>query len=180
MQATHKLLWINIKQFVWLIFLSPFNFFFAVVAVIFSGAESDEKRDASRKKPKEKKFHVEDEEEKDKRSKPFSHSPEEDEDEGQKKRGSRESLNRWTKRAKGLPLKTKAVGKEAEQFNGLHHSKEITEEDEVKKKRNTQRSPEEKELQIIARRAPEERKAVEEEGSGSHKSEVCCLPVTLF
>lgn len=142
------------------------------------GAGSDEKRDVTRNTSKEKKFDDEDEEEKDERSALFSHKledkeeePEEEEDEREMKRGSRESLKRWTKRAKGLTLKKKAVGKEVQELNSQrevpHHSKEVTEEDVVRKKK----SPEEKELQMIARRAPEERRGSEEEGSASRKSE---------
>lgn len=142
------------------------------------GAGSDEKRDVTRNTSKEKKFDDEDEEEKDERSALFSHKledkeeePEEEEDEREMKRGSRESLKRWTKRAKGLTSKKKAVGKEVQELNSQrevpHHSKEVTEEDVVRKKK----SPEEKELQMIARRAPEERRGSEEEGSASRKSE---------
>ncbi|XP_042246865.1 chromogranin-A [Thunnus maccoyii] len=142
------------------------------------GAGSDEKRDVTRNTSKEKKFDDEDKEEKDERSALFSHKledkeeePEEEEDEREMKRGSRESLKRWTKRAKGLTLKKKAVGKEVQELNSQrevpHHSKEVTEEDVVRKKK----SPEEKELQMIARRAPEERRGSEEEGSASRKSE---------
>ena len=93
------------------------------------------------------------------------------------KRGSRESLKRWTKRGKGFQLKRKASGKEVQQLSSQqevpHHSKEVTEDEEEMKKRDTQRSPEEKELQMIARGAPEERRGLEEEGSASRKPEVC-------
>lgn len=154
---------------------------------MLSGVGSDEKRDATRRNSlKEKKFDDEDKEEKDKRTGPFSHKledkeeeQEEEEDEGEMKRGSREGLKRWTKRAKGLSLKKKSVGKEVQELNSQrevpHHSKEVTEEDVVKKKK----SPEEKELQMIARRAPEERRGSEEEGSASRKSEVCCKSLYL-
>ncbi|XP_070705896.1 chromogranin-A [Pempheris klunzingeri] len=145
------------------------------------GAGSDEKRDAPRDKSKEKKSDGEDEEEKDKRSALFSHNrekeQEEDEGEGETKSGSRQSPKQWTKRGKVLPLKKKAVRKEAQQLDGQqevpHHSKEVPveEEEEEKKKRGTQRSPEERELQMIARRGPEERRGLEEEGSASRKSE---------
>ncbi|XP_076611821.1 uncharacterized protein LOC143335971 [Chaetodon auriga] len=141
------------------------------------GAVSGEKRAVPRNKSKERKFDEEDEEEKDKRSALFSHKQEEKqeerEDEGETKRGSRESLKRWTRRGKTLPLKRKAVGQEAQQ-EVPHHSKEVSEEEEeeeMKKKRAMQRSPEEKELQMIARRGPEERRGMEEEGSASRKSE---------
>ncbi|XP_044026100.1 chromogranin-A [Siniperca chuatsi] len=143
------------------------------------GAGSGEKRDVPRNKSKEKKSDEEDEEEKNKRSALFSHKREEEqeeqEEEGEMKRGNKQSLKRWTKRGKALPLKKKAVGKEGQQLNSQqevpHHSKEFTEEKEEKKKRDTQRSPEEKELQMIARRVPEERRGSEEEGSASRKSE---------
>ncbi|KAM7395619.1 hypothetical protein PAMA_007065 [Pampus argenteus] len=139
------------------------------------GARSDENGDATKDKSKEK-FDDEDEEEKAKRSPLFSHKQEdkeeeEEEDGGEIKRGSKESLKRWTKRAKGLMLKKKSVGKNVQELNSQqevpHHSKEVTEEDVVKKKK----SPEEKELQMIALRAPEERRGLEEEGSASRKSE---------
>ncbi|KAM7368081.1 hypothetical protein PAMP_014332 [Pampus punctatissimus] len=137
-------------------------------------ARSDENRDATKNKSKEK-FDDEDEEEKAKRSALFSHKQEdkeeEEEDGGEMKRGSKDSLKRWTKRAKGLMLKKKAVGKNVQELNSQqevpHHSKEVTEEDVVKKKK----SPEEKELQMIALRAPEEKRGLEEEGSASRKSE---------
>lgn len=149
---------------------------------------SSETRDVPRTKPKEKKLVEEDDEVKDKRSSFFPHKqeekPEEEEDEGETKRGSRESLKRWTKRGKALPLKRKAVGKEAQELDGQqevpHHSKEVPEEEEEeKKKRVVQRSPEEKELQMIAKRGPEERRALEEEGSASRKSEVRCPSLHL-
>lgn len=118
-------------------------------------------------------FGEKDEEEQKKRSSLFSHKQEED-----VKRGSRESLKRWAKRGKnGLQLKKKTGGKEAQHVSGQqevpHHSKELAEDgEEKKKKRDTQRSPEEKELQMLASRAPEERKGLEEEGSASRKTEV--------
>ncbi|KAM9339531.1 uncharacterized protein ABDE67_017176 [Symphorus nematophorus] len=139
------------------------------------GAGSGEKRDVTRSKYKEKMSDEEDEEDKDKRLALFSRKQEEkqheEEDEGETKRGSRENLKRWTKRGKALSLKkNKAVGKEVQQ-EVSHHSKEVSEEEEAKKKRDAQRSPEEKELQMIARRGPEERRGSEEEGSASRKSE---------
>ncbi|KAM9840037.1 uncharacterized protein ACBR49_015458 [Aulostomus maculatus] len=135
------------------------------------GAGSEEKRDASQKKSKGKRFHDDDDkEEEEKKSAVVSHSQEEEQEEEEEKRGSRESLPRWTKRAKLLPLKKKAAGKEGD-HEGRRHLKENPEEEEVKKKRNAQRSPEEKELQMIAQRSPEERRALEEEGSASRKSE---------
>lgn len=125
-----------------------------------------EKRDAPRNKSKEKRVNGEEEEE-DKRS---AHKQEEEE----MKRGSIESLRRWTKRTKAFQVKKNEV----QQHEVPHHSKELTEEEEQeeeeqkKKKRGVNhRSPEEKELQMIARRPPEERRAMEEEGSASRKSE---------
>lgn len=154
---------------------------------VFSLASgSGETRDVHRTKPKEKKLVEEDDKGKDKRSFFFpekqEEKPEEDEDDGETKRGSRESLKRWTKRGKAL--KRKAVGKEAQELDGQqvvpHHSKEVPEEEEEeKKKRVVQRSPEEKELQMIAKRGPEERRALEEEGSASRKSEVRCPSLHL-
>ncbi|TKS76024.1 hypothetical protein D9C73_009815 [Collichthys lucidus] len=143
---------------------------------------SEEKRDEPRNKSKEKKLYEEDEGEKDKRSSAFSHKQEEkqveEEDEEETKRGSREGLKRWTKRGKALALKKKAVGKDVQPLDSQqdvpHHSKEVTEEEEEEveeKKRGVLRSPEEKELQMIARRGPEERRVSEEEGSASRKSE---------
>lgn len=52
-----------------------------------------------------------------------------------------------------------------------HHSKEVSDEVEEKKKRNTQRSLEEKELQMIARSGPVGSRGLEEEGSASRRSE---------
>ncbi|CAN9507736.1 unnamed protein product [Ophioblennius macclurei] len=135
------------------------------------GGESEEKRDPHQNK-KEKKSDGDGE--KDVKSALFSHKhknrDEEEEEEEEVKRGSRESLKRWTKRAKSLSLKRKAAGKEAQQ-EVPHHSKEILEEEEGEEKRDTERSPEERELQMIARRTPEERRVLEEEGSASRKSE---------
>ncbi|XP_029281613.1 LOW QUALITY PROTEIN: chromogranin-A-like [Cottoperca gobio] len=152
------------------------------------GAGSGEKRDAPRIKSKEKKYDEEDEWEEDKRSAFSSHGPKQEEEqegeedegemnEGEMKRES--SLKRWTKRGKALSMKKKAVGKELDSEQEVpHHSQEVTDEEEEeeeekkkKKKRNAQRSPEEKELQMIARRGPEERRGSEEEGSASRKSE---------
>ncbi|XP_060908726.1 chromogranin-A [Labrus mixtus] len=148
------------------------SFFFSV----FPGARSDERRDAHRNKSKERKL---DEEEKDKRSVFSSHKQEQkhpgEEEEEETKRGSIESMKRWTKRGKALSLQKKAAKKDVQQLNSqeevAHHSKEVPEEVEEKKKRNTQRSPEEKELQMIARSGAEERRGSEEEGSANRKTE---------
>ncbi|XP_071760356.2 chromogranin-A [Centroberyx gerrardi] len=144
------------------------------------GDESAEKRDAPENKPEEKNSAEEDEEgvEK-KRSALFSHDDtqvereeeEEEEDEGEMKRGSKDSLKRWTKRAKSSSAKKRAGEKEEEeqqQAEVPHHSKEVAGEEEDEKKGETQ---EEKELQMIARRNPEERRGLEEEGSASRKPE---------
>ncbi|XP_069570505.1 chromogranin-A [Brachyistius frenatus] len=143
------------------------------------GDASDERSDPPTDKSREKKFDEEDEE-KDERSELVSRKhkgkvQEQQEEEEEMKSRSRESLKRWSKRTKALPLKEKADTKEAQQLSSQqevpHHSKEVTEEEDDKKKRATRRSPEEKELQMIARRTPEERRGLEEEGSASRKSE---------
>lgn len=81
------------------------------------------------------------------------------------------------KRGKSAEVKKrkKAAGKEAQ------HSEEEEEEEEENKKRFMGRSPEEKELRMIARGRPKERKrwSEEEEGSGSPKAEVCCPSLYL-
>lgn len=131
------------------------------------GARSGEKKRAARTKSREKKSVEEDEEgeeeEKDKRYP----KEEADEKDGEAKRGSEESSKRVNKRGKSAEVKKrkKAAGKEAQ------HSEE--EEEEEKKKRFMGRSPEEKELRMIARGRPKERKrwSEEEEGSGSPKAE---------
>lgn len=89
-----------------------------------------------------------------------------------------------------------AVAAEAQQMNSQqevpHHSKELSHEEEVvkreeeeeeerekeedegqkkKKKRNWRKTAEEKELQMIASKHPEEKRTSEEEGSASRKSE---------
>lgn len=129
------------------------------------GSGSDEKRHATRNLSKEE------DEEKDKRSSLFSHKhqaarqeQEEEDDGGEVKRGG---LKHWTKRTKGLALRKKSTVRE----EVPHHSKEVMDEDGEKRKRGGLKSPEEQELQMIARRAPVERKGLEDEGSGSRKSE---------
>lgn len=147
---------------------------------IFPGPRSDEKGDVTTNKSTEKKFHEEHEEEEEtgERSAPSSHKQEKEkvEERGtEMKRGSRKSPERWTKRGKSLMLKKEADQQEAREVP--HHSKDVTDEEDEEKeeKRDSLKSPEEKELQMIARRAPEERRVLEEEGSASRKSEVCFL-----
>ncbi|KAM9704310.1 chromogranin-A [Menidia menidia] len=144
------------------------------------GDEPDEEGDASIKYSKQKKSDEEDEEEDNKRAAHFSPKHEgikANEEEDGMKRGSREGLKRWAKRAQTLQLKKKGVEKEARQLSSSHevphHSKEAVEgkEERKKKKRVVLRSPEENELQMIARRAPGERRVMEEEGSASRKPE---------
>ncbi|KAM6915115.1 uncharacterized protein FYW49_010022 [Xenentodon cancila] len=143
------------------------------------GDGSGEKRDASRSKQKKRKFEEEDKGEKDKSATVFSqeHSSKKEGDEKDGvKRGSSGSLKRWTKRAKPLQVKKKTVEDESQLLSSQkevpHHSKEALEGDEEeKKRRDPQRTPEEKELQMIARRSPEETRDLEEEGSASRKSE---------
>ncbi|XP_034555656.1 chromogranin-A [Notolabrus celidotus] len=140
------------------------------------GARSSEKTDAHRNKSKENKSDEEDKEEEDKRSMFLSHRQGQkhqvEEDKKETKRGGLESVKHWTKRGKAMSLRKKAVDKELTSEQEVpHHSKEVSEEVEEKKKRNTQRSLEEKELQMIARSGPVERRGLEEEGSASRKSE---------
>ncbi|XP_017264531.1 chromogranin-A [Kryptolebias marmoratus] len=145
------------------------------------GDGSDEKSTPSRNKSTKGTFEVEDEEESSKRSGPLSqrhNSKEEEKEEDKMKRGSKENIKHWTKRAKSLQLNKKTAKKEEQQFSSQqevpHHSKEAPDEDEEeeeKKKRDAQRSPEEKELQMIARGAPEARRGLEDEGSGIRKEE---------
>ncbi|MED6255421.1 hypothetical protein ATANTOWER_009493 [Ataeniobius toweri] len=140
----------------------------------------DKKRDPSRENPKQKMVETEDQEKSIKRSALFlnKHDGKEEDQKQEKKvvkRGSRESLNHLTQRVKTLPPKKKAEREEASHLGSQqevsHHSKEEADEEQQKKEREPERSPEEKELQMIARRAPKERKMIEEEGSGSRKSE---------
>ncbi|XP_047429583.1 chromogranin-A [Mugil cephalus] len=132
------------------------------------GDESEENR--PRKKLKAKRFDDEDEEEKAKRHDDSSHQHGgNEEEEGEMKRGSRPK--HWAERTKSVPLKKKAAVKEQEQ-DVPHHSKEVAEEEEGEEKKEKRgRSPEERELQMIARRTPEDRRGLEEEGSASRKSE---------
>ncbi|KAM4713735.1 uncharacterized protein FYW61_020639 [Anableps anableps] len=144
------------------------------------GDLSDKKRDSSRENPKQKMVETETEEKSNKRSDLFSQKYDgKEENEKQKKkavkRGNRESLNHLTQKAQSWQQKKKAGREEAPQFGRQqevsHHSKEEAEEEQQQKKRDTERTPEEKELQMIARRSPEERKVMEEEGSGTRKLE---------
>ncbi|XP_007561100.1 chromogranin-A [Poecilia formosa] len=142
--------------------------------------EDDERGDRSNKRedPKQKTAGAESEERSDKRSALFSRKhdgKEETEEQTAVKRGSRESLRHLTQRARSWQQKKKAGGEE-EPLSGSrqevsHHSREEAEEGKQKKKRDPERTPEERELQMIARRSPEERKVMEEEGSGTRRSE---------
>ncbi|XP_056283613.1 chromogranin-A isoform X3 [Pseudoliparis swirei] len=134
------------------------------------GARSGEKKRAARTKSREKKSVEEDEEgEEEEKDKRYPKEEADEKDEGEAKRGSEESSKRVNKRGKSAAVKKrkKAAGKEAQ------HSEEEEEEEEEKKKRFMGRSPEEKELRMIARGRPKERKrwSEEEEGSGSPKAE---------
>ncbi|KAM8832521.1 chromogranin-A isoform 2-T2 [Spinachia spinachia] len=138
------------------------------------GARSAEEREGPRIRSNEEKFveeGEEEEEEGDKRSAYFSHSPkpdgeQEEEEEGEMKKDRHESHKRWTERGKSSRGKKKA-GEPA------HHSREVTEEEEEEEEKgHAQRSPEEKELRMIARGGAEERRGSEEEGSASRKPEV--------
>lgn len=143
---------------------------------IFPGARSNEKTETHRNKSKEKKSDEVDKEEKDKRSMFFSHKQEqkhqEEEDKEERKRSGAERAKHWTKRGKAMSVRKKAAEKELTSEQEVpHHSKEVSEVGE-KKKRNMQRSLEEKELQMIARSGPVGGRGLEEEGSASRKSEV--------
>ncbi|PWA27510.1 hypothetical protein CCH79_00000109 [Gambusia affinis] len=138
-------------------------------------AEEDSNK---REDPKQKTAGTETEERSDKRSAVFSQKhdgKEEREEQTAVKRGSRESLNHLTQRARNWQQKKKAGGEEEPRLGSRqelsHHLKEEAEEEKQKKKRDPERTPEERELQMIARRSPEERKVMEEEGSGTRKSE---------
>uniref|UniRef100_A0A1A7XHD6 Chromogranin-A n=1 Tax=Iconisemion striatum TaxID=60296 RepID=A0A1A7XHD6_9TELE len=140
------------------------------------GDGSDEKGAPSRNKSTKRMYEVSDEGENDRRSAPLSqkhNSKEEGEEKHGRKRGGQEDLKLWNKRAKSLQLKKKAIRKEEHELRSQQevprHSKEVNEEEE--KKRDAERSPEEKELQLIAHRSPEGKTEMEEEGSGSRKSE---------
>ncbi|XP_056151017.1 chromogranin-A isoform X1 [Lampris incognitus] len=101
---------------------------------------------------------------------PQTESEEEDWLEGMKTE-SEEDTKRSIKRSKSLPTKKSAGDKKpSAQQEVAHHSKEVMGEEENTIK-EAHRSPEEKELQMMARRAPEERRGLEEEGSASRKSE---------
>uniref|UniRef100_A0A3B5LQQ3 Chromogranin-A n=1 Tax=Xiphophorus couchianus TaxID=32473 RepID=A0A3B5LQQ3_9TELE len=139
-------------------------------------AECDQSN--KREDPKQKTAGTETEERSDKRSAVFSQKhdgKEETEEQTAVKTGSRESLNHLTQRARNWQQKKKAGGEEEPRLGSQqevsHHSKEEAEEEKQKKKRDPERTPEERELQMIARRSPEERKVMEEEGSGTRKSE---------
>ncbi|XP_077408089.1 chromogranin-A isoform X2 [Vanacampus margaritifer] len=105
--------------------------------------EEHEEEDKKARGSEEKKRHTSEEEDE-----------EEDEEEGMRKR------------SKGFLPEKKS--EEAEGKGGApHHSKEASEEEGMKKKKKKRnRSPEEKELQTIARRTPED-----EDGSAGRKSE---------
>ncbi|XP_054900468.1 chromogranin-A isoform X1 [Poeciliopsis prolifica] len=142
--------------------------------------EEDERGDRSTKRedPKQKTAGTETEERSDKRPEVFSQKhdgKEETEEQTAVKRGSRESLSHLTQRARKWQQKKKAGGEEEPRLGSRqdlsHHSKEEAVEEKQKKKRDPERTPEERELQMIARRSPEERKVMEEEGSGTRKSE---------
>lgn len=122
---------------------------------------------------------MEDEEESGKRSMLLSqkhNSNGEEEEEAKMRRGDRENIKHWTKRTKHSQPKKKTVQKEEPQYSSQqevpHHSKEVTDEgekEEGEKKRFAQRSPEERELQMIAHGAPVDKRAMEDEGSGIRK-----------
>ncbi|XP_054900469.1 chromogranin-A isoform X2 [Poeciliopsis prolifica] len=146
--------------------------------VLQTTADGSGDRSTKREDPKQKTAGTETEERSDKRPEVFSQKhdgKEETEEQTAVKRGSRESLSHLTQRARKWQQKKKAGGEEEPRLGSRqdlsHHSKEEAVEEKQKKKRDPERTPEERELQMIARRSPEERKVMEEEGSGTRKSE---------
>ncbi|XP_037541297.1 chromogranin-A isoform X2 [Nematolebias whitei] len=140
------------------------------------GDGSDETSATSRNESTKGSLEVQDKEESGKRSALLPHKPDskEEEEEDKKKRDGKENIKHWTKRTRSSHVKKKTVQKEEQQFSSQqevpHHSKEVTDEEE-EEKRGAQRSPEEKELQLIAHGAQEEKKGMEDEGSGIRKEE---------
>lgn len=118
------------------------------VFFLLSDGGSGEKRSAHRSK----------EEDKEKRAAQASHKHQEKHED--------ESHQRWAKTGQSTAVKHEAP----------HHSKEVSEEEE-REERPTQASPEQKQLQMIARRRHEEKRGSEEEGSASRKSEVWPFPL---
>ncbi|CDQ72127.1 unnamed protein product [Oncorhynchus mykiss] len=157
------------------------------------GAESGEVTDAPEEKYEEKKTAEENEEEvEEKRSAlPLQDSAEakkewEEEEEDEVKREVA-GVNHWSRMSElARSLQTKKRAGEEEKLQEMkslevggqhevpHHSKEVVEE-EVEEKRKVgeaRKSPEVKELQMMARREPQERReGEEEEGSTSRKTE---------
>ncbi|XP_021467900.2 chromogranin-A isoform X1 [Oncorhynchus mykiss] len=157
------------------------------------GAESGEVTDAPEEKYEEKKTAEENEEEvEEKRSVlPLQDSAEakkewEEEEEDEVKREVA-GVNHWSRMSElARSLQTKKRAGEEEKLQEMkslevggqhevpHHSKEVVEE-EVEEKRKVgeaRKSPEVKELQMMARREPQERReGEEEEGSTSRKTE---------
>nr|XP_054604338.1 chromogranin-A [Nothobranchius furzeri] len=123
------------------------------------GKGSDETRAPSRNKSTERMYKVADGGESN-RSVLLSQKHNSKEEEHGRKRGGQEDRR----------LKKRVIRKEEQEEKMPHHSK-VVKEAEEKKKRDAERSPEEKELQMIAQRSPEEKTEMEEEGSGSRKSE---------
>ncbi|XP_015236135.1 PREDICTED: chromogranin-A [Cyprinodon variegatus] len=138
------------------------------------GDPSDKKRSSSKDNQEQKMGETGEKEKSDKRSEFFSQKHDvkaEDEKREYKgvKRGRGESLNHLTQRAKKKAGKEEAPQPDSQKQTSLHSKEEETEQ--KKKKRDPERSPEERELQMIARGTPEEREVMEEEGSATRKSE---------
>ncbi|XP_024276369.1 chromogranin-A isoform X2 [Oncorhynchus tshawytscha] len=158
------------------------------------GAESGEVTDAAEEKSEEKKTAEENEEEvEEKRSAlPLQDSAEakkewEEEEEEDEVKREVAGVNHWSRMSElARSLQTKKRAGEEEKLQEMkslevggqhevpHHSKEVVEE-EVEEKRKVgeaRKSPEVKELQMMARREPQERReGEEEEGSTSRKTE---------
>ncbi|XP_020351568.1 chromogranin-A isoform X1 [Oncorhynchus kisutch] len=158
------------------------------------GAESGEVTDAAEEKSEEKTAEENEEEVEEKRSAlPLQDSAEakkeweEEEEEEDEVKREVAGVNHWSRMSElARSLQTKKRAGEEEKLQEMkslevgghhevpHHSKEVVEE-EVEEKRKVgeaRKSPEVKELQMMARREPQERReGEEEEGSTSRKTE---------
>lgn len=101
-----------------------------------------------------------------------------EEEEGKLKEESADDSKHWSRRSELAPMKTRPKEAEGLEVRSLevrepqevpHHSKEVVGEEGEE---TAQRSPEVKELQMMARRIPTEKGAEEEEGSAIRKTEV--------
>ncbi|XP_062323408.1 chromogranin-A [Osmerus eperlanus] len=141
------------------------------------GAASTEKQDAAEKKS------VTSAEEEEKRSRMFLSDGTESEKKGdreaeeEEEEESADDSKHWSRKSELAPMKKRPEEEEGPEVRSLevrdpqevpHHSKEVVGEEGEEKE---QRSPEVKELQMMARRIPTEKGAEEEEGSAIRKTE---------